>query len=82
MPKVISRSIVVTDSRDKEEYKGDTPLYVYLCVCGQLALVLGEAAHRETCDGGLQLEYCSFSPRRCDPGQAPTEEEGRSQSGG
>lgn len=42
MPKVISRSIVVTDSHDKEEYKGDTPLYVYLCVCGELALVLGE----------------------------------------
>lgn len=41
MPKVISRSIVVTDSRDKEEYKGDTPLYVYLCVCGELALVVG-----------------------------------------
>lgn len=42
MPKVISRSIVVTDTKDREEYKGDTPLYVFNCVCGNLALILGE----------------------------------------
>lgn len=41
MPKVISRSIVVTDTKDQEEYKGDTPLYVYNCVCGHLALIIG-----------------------------------------
>ncbi len=42
MPKVISRSIVVTDTKDKEEYKGDAPLYVYNCVCGHLALIIGK----------------------------------------
>ena len=42
MPKVISRSIVVTDTKDREEYKGDTPLYVFNCVCGNLALIIGE----------------------------------------
>ena len=41
MPKVISRSIVVTDTRDREEYEADTPLYVYNCVCGNLALIIG-----------------------------------------
>lgn len=43
MPKVISRSIVVTDTsaRDLEGAKEEVPLIVYYCVCGHLALILG-----------------------------------------
>ena len=41
MPKVVSQSIVCTDTQDKEEYCNDVPLYVYYCICGKLALIIG-----------------------------------------
>merc|ERR1712080_123221 len=38
MPKIISRSIAVDDTKNQK--KTDQPLHLYYCLCGQMALIL------------------------------------------
>lgn len=40
MPKVVSRSIACSDTKDDAIGPDDTPLRLYYCLCGQLSLIL------------------------------------------
>lgn len=56
MPKVISRSIVVTDNQDEQEIE-QNKLHTYYCICGVLCFIAGAQPMRSP---GRKVRKCKI----------------------